>query len=309
MSKKRVAVFYGGTSEERKVSLMSVQGVLSNLDSRKYAVEQIEVTPNPNWIEKHLSKIKKCDVALLVLHGLGGEDGTVQGLLDLLGIPYTCSDVLTSALCMNKDMSNKQVAALGMKLPKSVLIMKGKPYNLKGLGNQVVVKPNRLGSSIGISIITRNSIKQALSTAFRFGEEVLVQDFIPGREITVSILGRKNPRVLPPAEILPLRKSKFWDYEAKYEDGGADHLIPAPLSEKQVKQVQEMALKIHMMFGCKGMTRTDFILTKSGEFYFLEINTIPGMTKYSLVPQSAAAVGIAYPKLLDFLIKDALENR
>lgn len=314
MAKKlKVALIFGGTSQERKVSLLSAKSVLDNLDHSKYTVEKFEVTVKPDWIGKSLDKIAKCDVALLALHGPGGEDGTLQGLLELLNIKYTCSGVLASALAMDKQLTKKLVASAGIPVLPDIAVTKkdydkNKTIILREIKDKVVIKPNRLGSSLGISIV---SGKAAIDSAIREGlsqsDQIIIEPFIEGREITVPVLGNSHPQVLPVIEIVPWKKSAFYDYSAKYSQGGSDHIIPAPISRQQTKTVQELALIAHETLGCRGITRSDFILDNNGRFWFLEINTIPGMTSTSLAPQSAAAAGINFSQFLDKLIHLALE--
>ena len=315
MAKKKlkIALIFGGTSQEREVSLESAKSVLSNLDRKKYIIDQIEVT-KADWIVKSIKRLSACDVALLALHGPGGEDGTVQGLLELLQIPYTGSNVLSSALAMNKQLTKKLVAMVGIPVLPDIVVnrkdyFKNQKNLLRKLKGKVVVKPNRLGSSIGISIATgRPEINRAIESALRHDEEVLVESFVSGREITVPVLGNKDLRALPVIEIVPWKKSDFYDYSAKYAAGGSEHIIPAPLSKTETKQVQELAMVAHKLLGCRGITRSDFILDPKGRFWFLEINTIPGMTATSLAPQSAAKAGMSFPKFLDKLIELALDK-
>ena len=337
--KLRIALIFGGTSPERVVSLRSGLTVAGYLNSQKYEIVPIEISKEGSWLTSSatISKIRKkiktkkiksinevislraqkqkrIDAALLILHGPGGEDGTVQGMLELLGIPYTCSGVLASALAMDKARTKRILATMGVPVLPDLLIprseyKKNPRQYLKQIQGRVVVKPNRLGSSLGVTIaFGPQSVKKAVELALRHDDEVLVEPYAAGRELTVPVLGNQEPRALPAIEILPWKKSAFYDYAAKYEKGGSKHLIPAPLSRKQEQEIQILALKVHRTLGCKGVTRSDFILDKTGRFYFLEINTIPGMTPTSLVPQSAEAAGITFEQLLDHLITLALKR-
>ncbi|MDP4001112.1 MAG: D-alanine--D-alanine ligase [bacterium] len=340
MAKKklRVALIFGGTSPEREVSLHSVKTVLRHFDSQKYDVIPVEISKEGKWlltsptikqiakeipIKRATSKelvpieknaVRKIDVAFLVLHGPGGEDGTIQGMLDLLRISYTCSGVLASAVAMDKLRTKLMVASLDVLTPPDILISKhdwksNAKLIIKKLRGKFVVKPNQIGSSLGVTIVKeKRNIKKAFDKAFELDDEVLVEPFIEGREITIGTLGNKNPVVLPAAEILPLTNKDFWDFAAKYEEGKADHLIPAPLTAAQTEKVSKLAYLVHTALGCRGITRSDFILDKKGRFWFLEINTIPGLTPVSLVPQMAAKAGISFPKLLEKLIKLAREK-
>ncbi|MBI4050013.1 MAG: D-alanine--D-alanine ligase [Candidatus Doudnabacteria bacterium] len=342
--KLRIALIFGGTSQEREVSLRSAKSIAKNLSTKKYEIFPVEIDLNGKWLissstihqigkevktqkatTRELAPVDvhdqgKIDVALLALHGPGGEDGTIQGMLELLKIPYTCSGVLASALAMDKARTKRLVAAAGVPVPPDVVIKKN-DYDprsplplvrgrLRGGRGKFVIKPNKMGSSLGITIVSGNgsTIGRAIERAFKFDDEILVEAHIEGREITVPVLGNDQAEALPTIEILPWKKSTFYDYAAKYEEGGSEHIIPAPLTKKQEREAQDYALAAHQTLGCRGVTRSDFILGENGQFYFLEINTIPGMTPTSLVPQSAQAAGISFTKFLDRLIKLARER-
>lgn len=335
--KLRVALVFGGTSSEREVSLRTGQTMAQNLDPKKYEVIPVEISKQGKWLTasetirligekvetkkittKEMVPVEKnskgkVDVALLAMHGPGGEDGTVQGVLELLKIPYTCSGVLASALAMDKVRTKAFVNGLGIKTAPAVLVSKSvyavnKNQYLNKIKGKVVVKPNRMGSSLGTYIVSgRSNTDQAIKKAFHHDNEVLVEKFIKGTELTVPVLGNSKPIALPVIEIVPII-SDFFDYKAKYDEGGTDEIVPARISEGVKKQIQGLALKIHIALGCKGLTRSDFILDKSGELYFLEINTIPGLTPASLVPKSALTAGISYSQLLDRLIKLAMQK-
>ncbi len=315
MAKKlKVALIFGGTSKEREVSLMSAKNVEQNIDRSKYNIVRVEVTQKNNWIEKSVSKLKTADVALLAVHGPGGEDGTIQGLLELLDIPYTNSGVLASALAMNKSITKKLVALAGVLVSPSIIISK-KDYQktpkkyLSKLKGKVVIKPNRIGSSIGITITDKKQdIKNGLSRAFEHDDEVLVEKFVQGTEVSVPVLGNINPKALPVIQIVPKSGSKFFDFRAKYTPNFSDEIVPAPIPQALTKVLQESAVLVHELLQCRGVTRSDFIVTNKGEVYFLEINTIPGMTENSLVPKSAKSMGISYSKFLDKLIQLALNK-
>ncbi|MBI2355686.1 MAG: D-alanine--D-alanine ligase [Candidatus Doudnabacteria bacterium] len=341
--KLKVALIFGGTSQEREVSLSTGATMAQNLDPRKYDVIPIEISKQGKWLtssgtirqisrsviarsgatkqsQKEIASLitrkderGKPDVALLALHGPGGEDGTIQGMLELLKIPYTCSSVLASALAMDKIRTKVFVTRLGIKVAHAVLVYKHdyaseKKHYFKQIRGKVVVKPNRMGSSLGTFIVSgKAAVDRAIKKAFRHDSEVLVEKFIEGTELTVPVLGNTRPQALPVIEIVPLI-SNFFDYKAKYAVGGTDEIVPARISDKARREVQTLALQIHLAMGCRGLTRSDFIMNKKGELYFLEINTIPGLTPTSLVPKSAAAAGISYPQLLDILIKLALQK-
>ncbi len=308
MAKKKlkVALIFGGTSEERKVSLESAKMVAKFLDKKKYQVVSIEISKNGKIPFFKLSNI---DVAFIVIHGPGGEDGTIQGMLEVLGIKYTGSGVLASSLAMDKAKTKRIVTQEGIKIAPHIIVTKNnfKKY-LSKLKGKIVIKPNRIGSSIGVSVTDNKSeIKAGIINALKHDGEVIIEPFIRGREFTVPVLGNKNPKALPVIEIVP-KVSKFFDYKAKYEIGGSDEIVPAPISKTLAKLLQDQSVLIHELIGAKGVTRSDFIVTNNGDIFFLEINTIPGMTNNSLVPKSAAAAGISYVKLLDKIIQLALEE-
>ncbi len=246
-------------------------------------------------------------MVFIALHGPHGEDGAVQGLLDWLGLPYTGSGVLASALAMDKALSKKLFRAEGIPAPWSVVVTSDEPENtnLASLAPPLVVKPNRQGSSLGMTIVheTRH-IREAIRLALEYDNQVLVEEFIEGTEITVSVLGNSHPFALPVLEIIP--KAEFYDYASKYEVGGSRHIIPARISQSASRKALDYARRAHVLLGCRGMSRTDFIV-RGDEPVVLEINTIPGMTPTSLLPDAARAEGISFPELISRLISSALE--
>jgi D-alanine-D-alanine ligase len=337
--KLRVALIFGGTSEERGVSLTSGRTVAQNLDPKKYEVIPIEISQTGQWLtssetirqigkEIRTKKIftslevvpitaghaSKIDMAFLALHGPGGEDGTIQGMLELFKIPYTFSGVLASAVAMDKAKTKRLLAGFGLSVLPHLLIEKedyklNRNKILKTIHGKVVIKPNQMGSSLGVTITSeKKEIKQGLDMAFKHDHEVMVESFISGRELTVPVLGNKNPRTLPVIEIVPKRGSQFFDFRAKYDPNFSDEIVPAPITSRQAKEIERLAIIAHKALACRGVTRSDFIMDKQGKMTFLEINTIPGMTPNSLVPKSAAAAGIPFPKLLDKLIDLALDK-
>jgi D-alanine-D-alanine ligase len=320
MKKINVAVLMGGESSEHDVSLASGRMIFAALDKNKYRVLPAVISKKGEWrfgfgetarkfkiggALQELAK-KKIDCVLIALHGPFGEDGRVQAVLELAGIPYTGSGVLASALAMDKAATKKILAGAGIPMPGHVVLKKDyRPTELKNIKLPVVVKPLGQGSSVGISIVEKGGdLLGALKKSFRFEAAAMVEEFIRGREITASVLGNKKPKVLPLIEIRP-KVSRFFDYRAKYEVGGSDEICPAPISRILTEKIQAAAVKAHRIMGCCGVTRSDFIL-RGGKPYFLEINTIPGMTKTSLVPQAAKKAGISFPALLDELVKLAL---
>ncbi len=259
------------------------------------------------------------DVALIALHGRFGEDGTVQGMLELFGIPYTGSGVLASALAMDKAMAKKVLSADGIPVPPSVdFVCKNGDWDeaeicaaVEELGYPVMVKPSRQGSTIGMrKVCAPDALGDALKEASRYDRQLVVEKFVEGVEITVGVLGNDDPFALPVVEIVPA--AGFYDYQAKYTPGATQEIVPARITERAAAMAAEIALAAHRSLCCSGMSRTDIICSKDtaeqAEMYVLEVNTIPGMTPTSLLPTAAAAAGITFPLLLDKLIEFALEQ-
>ena len=333
MSKINVAVLMGGKSEEREVSLSTGRMILGALNPDKYDAFAVDAarfgaeSPNlggsdlPTGAAEMLSldfvvhssaSHARPDVVFIALHGRFGEDGTVQGLLDLLGIPYVGSGVLASALAMDKIMTRKVLRYEGVPVPKGI-DLRGRP-DMELLAKQVgrelgypaVVKPNRQGSTIGLSIArSASELPAAVDLALKYDSEVLIEEFIEGTEITAAVIGNDEPQVLPLIEIVP--EGGFYDYYAKYTPGATDEIVPARIPEKVCRRAEEIGLACHRALGCRGMSRTD-MMVRGDEVYVLEVNTIPGMTPTSLLPRAAQAAGIEFPELLDRLIGYALEK-
>lgn len=308
--KMRLALLCGGKSSEREVSLSGAKGVMDALDRNKYDVEVFDTaTDLPRLVEQAPS----IDVAFILLHGRFGEDGTVQGLLDLLGIPYQGSGVLGSALAMNKHYSKILYKNYGIPTPDWLVYTeedRSRAGEIPGrLGLPVMIKPANQGSSIGMAKVERmEDMLPALEEALKWDEQVVIERFVPGRELTAGVLGLKELTALPIVEIRPKPSYSFFDYEAKYQKGATEELCPAPIPEKIAKMAQDLAIKAHKALGLRGYSRTDMIFTESGELFVLETNTIPGMTPTSLLPQAAKAMGITFSELLDRLITMALET-
>jgi D-alanine-D-alanine ligase len=254
----------------------------------------------------------KIDLVLPIVHGPYVEDGKLQGMLEMLGIPYVFSGTLASALAMNKFKTKLIAKKSGLVIAKDMIV--GKKYKtekiVKKLNLPVVVKPVELGSSVGISIAkTEEELKNAIDKALELGSEVLLEQFIKGRELTVAVMGNKLPKALPVIEIIP-KVSTFFDYRAKYQSGGSEEVCPAEISEEIRKKVQRYAVKIFKAVSCRDLARADFILSEeNGKLYFLEINTIPGMTATSLAPQAAKAAGMEFSDFLDKLIDGAMKRK
>lgn len=327
MSRLNVAVLMGGISSERTVSLSTGRQIIDALDRSRYEPIGVDtaalfgavgVDPAP----ADLAQVKlddlfredsRPDVAFLALHGKGGEDGTIQGFLDLLGIPYTGSGVLASALAMDKHMSKIVMRAHGVPVAGEILVRRDSMPDLEelqyqvqeGFGYPVVVKPNREGSTIGCTIVKDPAdLSGAIAAALELDDLVLIEQFVEGTEITVGVLGNANPEALPIIEIEA--RGGFYDYEAKYAPGGSTHIIPARISAAASAMARDHAVQAHLALGCRGMSRVDMIV-QGDRICVLEVNTIPGMTPVSLLPDAAKAAGIAFPQLLDRLIGYALE--
>ncbi len=306
-SRLNVAVLLGGVSSEREVSLASGRQVARALDPKLYRVRIFDPAVD---VAKLVRQAKLIDVALVMLHGGAGENGTIQGLLDLLQIPYQCAGVLGCALAMDKPRAKALFRAAGLPVARDLLLHRRQPKPvakiLEHFAPPLVVKPAGDGSSVGVSIVRYKShLAPALRKAFACGDEVLVEEFLAGRELTVAVLGNRKLIPLPVIEIRPTQKYAFFDYEAKYQPGASEEICPAPVPPEVAARVQEMALTAHRALGLKGYSRSDFIHTKDGSF-ILETNTVPGMTANSLLPLAARTAGLAFPRLLDRLIALAL---
>ncbi len=304
----RVALLAGGRSNEREISLASGDGAREALQAAGFSVVDIDPA-NPDDLKRLIEE--HFDVAFLCLHGKYGEDGTVQGLLDIVSIPYTCSGVWSSALAMDKPKAKVFYEKAGVPTPPSVTVRKGETVDVsvivEKLGEHVVVKPGNEGSAIGVFIVEgQASIEKALSKALEIDDEVLIERYISGTELTVAVLGNEDAVALPIIEIIP--KSAFYDFESKYAADGSQHICPARLPEDVARKVQNEAVKAHKALSCSGTSRSDFILEEDGSCWCLETNTIPGMTATSLLPDAARAAGMSFPDLCKKLIELALEE-
>lgn len=309
MAKLRVALLSGGRSAEREVSVNSANQVYQTLDKEKYDIRRYDPRDD---LAKLLADAREIDVALIILHGRLGEDGTIQGMLELLDIPYHGSGVLGSALGMNKIIAKRLYEHAGLPVARWLVLEGDEPDPVslvkKTLGFPAVVKPEQEGSTIGITIVRKpEELGPALELARRYDRLVLVEEFLKGVEITGAVLGNRNPQALPLVEIIPGDKYGFFTYEAKYTPGATREICPARLSEALTRKAQEYAVRAHSALKCRGYSRTDMIACDD-EVYILETNTIPGMTATSLFPQAAAAAGISFSELLDRLIELALEK-
>jgi D-alanine-D-alanine ligase len=293
----KVGVLMGGPSSEREISLKSGQAVFSALGETGVEVVAIDITTDSPQENSKLLKLHNLDCAFIALHGRFGEDGTIQEILEELNIPFTGSGVSASKLAMDKIGSLGIFAQSGLCVPKSQFLEKSAYERSKFFSRQielpVVVKPANHGSSIGLSLIeNEQQLPNAIELAFKFDEHIIIQEYISGRELTVGIL---DQLALPVIEIIS--HNKFFDFQAKYQDSLTQYIIPAVLDGQWALKIRQEALRAHKLLGCYGCSRADFILTKDGCPYILEVNTIPGMTATSLLPKAAKIVGIDFSQL------------
>lgn len=296
---KHVAVLKGGLSAEREVSLVSGAACAKALRELGYRVTELDAVGD---IAAELGRLKP-DVVFNALHGRFGEDGCVQGLLELLKIPYTHSGVLASAVAMDKPMAKRVFASVGLRCPKGMTVSREDMVKGDPMPRPYVAKPSNEGSSVGVKILQQGDNFYFTAQNWPYGESVLVEEYIPGREITVAVL---NGKALGVTEIRP--KEGFYDYENKYTGGKTEHLCPAPITGAQAKEAMDMAVAAHNVLGCRGLSRSDFRLddTNGGSrIFLLEVNTQPGMTPLSLSPELAAHAGISFNNLVQMLVDEA----
>ncbi len=295
-----IGVLMGGPSAEREISLKTGKAVCLALRRRGYRAIPVEVDHNL----PHRLRNKKVHVAFLALHGPGGEDGTVQGLLEVMGIPYTASGVSASAVGMDKGLTRVVLAAAGVPIPagQTLHVAKAPPGPPKALGLPVVVKPCTQGSTFGVSIVRKRAEwRKALDLAFQFGEQVVVEQYIPGREMAVGIF---QGRALPVVEIIA--PGGFYDFTAKYGKAETRYICPAKVSTALGRMLNTHGLRAYQALGCRGAARVDFRIHTDGRPFVLELNTIPGMTERSLLPMAAAQAGLTYDELVEQIFLEAL---
>jgi D-alanine-D-alanine ligase len=305
---KHVAVLMGGWSAEREVSLNSGKACADALETLKaYKITRVDVTRD---IAATLKALKP-DVALNVLHGRPGEDGTLQGMLEILGIPYSHSGVLASAVAMQKDLSKSIFKAAGVPVPGGMIAPRTEAAKKHLIETPYVIKPVAEGSSVGVFIVQKDHAHppQELTRAdWAYGEQVLIEPFIAGKELTCAVIGDQPTGVIEITTTL-----KFYDYEAKYAPGGSKHILPAPVSSEVYEECRRLALAAHRALGCRGVTRADFRYDDSkpgvSGLFCLEVNTQPGMTGTSLVPEMAAHGGMSFPELCRWMVEDASLDR
>jgi D-alanine-D-alanine ligase len=313
MSKLRVAVVYGGRTGEHEVSLNSAESIIRAMDPAKYEIQRILISKEGRWqpcpISPEPGGNPDIDVVFPVLHGTFGEDGTVQGLLELADLPFVGAGVLASSVSMDKEIMKRLCAASGLPVVDYLVVARNSqvacplPFPFP-----VFVKPANLGSSVGISKVKScTELEQAIQFAAEFDRKIIIERGIAGREFECSVLGNEEPRASVPCEILPSRD--FYDYEDKYLLNQAQTVVPADLTPQQTREIQNLAVACYEAVDCEGMARVDFLLeSATGKFFINEINTIPGFTSISMYPKMWEASGLPYPKLIDRLIELAMER-
>jgi D-alanine-D-alanine ligase len=328
----RVAVLMGGRSSEHEISVASARSVLESLDPDRYEPVTVEIGRDGRWelgsgngrelpagsaaetlpvpTSKVPDTLGEVDVVIPVLHGPFGEDGTVQGLLELADVPYVGAGVLGSALAMDKDKFNAVMRDAGIPVTRNITLREGDEVQ-NPFGYPVFVKPARLGSSVGISkVSSEDELVPAVELASRHDEKVLVEEFVTGVEVECGVLGNRNPIASLPGEIVAhgFDAPDWYDFSAKYDEGGMDLIVPPRIPPEQVERVQRLAVESFVVAECEGMARVDFFVREDGEVLVNELNTIPGFTATSVYAKLFEASGIPYPELLDRLVELALER-
>jgi len=303
---RKIAVLLGGRSAEREVSLVSGHACAEALRAEGFEAAEIDAKGE---VARDLAEAAP-DAVFNALHGRWGEDGSVQGLLELLRIPYTHSGVLASALAMHKERAKDVFRAVGLPVAKSIVVARREASVRHAMEPPYVVKPVNEGSSVGVFIIRKGDNRppgELGSESWSLGESVMVEEFIPGRELTVAVMGE---RALGVTEIVP--RTAFYDYEAKYAPGGSDHILPARITEHIAKQAMDIAVRAHKALGCRGVSRADFRFDSTAnrhKLVLLEVNTQPGMTPTSLVPEQARHIGVDFRALVRWIVEDASCDR
>jgi len=331
MARVRVAVIMGGRSSEHNISVASARSVVDALDPERYDVRAVEIGQDGSWqlgaaegqrrigeggetlpvpAGRSPSPLEGVDVVFPVLHGPFGEDGTVQGFLELADVAYVGAGVTASALCMDKDLFKAVMRDKGVPVVDSVTVLDRHRDRVENpFGFPVVVKPARLGSSVGISIVKEpEQLGAAIDLALEHDEKILLEEFVAGVEVECSVLGNEAPIASIPGEIVPL-SSDWYDFSAKYDEGGMELVVPPRLDERTIARVQELAVAAFGASDCEGMARVDFFVRENGDVVVNELNTIPGFTATSVYAKLFEASGIPYAELLDRLVELALERR
>ena len=303
-----VALLAGGKSGEREISLASGKAVHDALVEAGFNVTQIDPASKDDLVKLVSGNY---DVAFLALHGKLGEDGTIQGMLEILELPYTGPNVWSSATAIDKAKTKTIYERVGVPTPKSILLESPDDMSaeevVRDFGTTCVIKAATEGSALGVYLCDGiEQIEEALENVFQIDDKVLVETLVQGVEYTVGVLGTQQPQVLPVIQIIPI--NEFYDFESKYAEGGSKHVCPAPLSDELTQKAQEIALLAHQGLECEGVSRTDLLLDENGNFWALETNTIPGMTATSLLPDAASSIGMSFTDLCVYLIEDALAN-
>ncbi len=311
LTRARVGVLMGGESAERDISLKTGRAVHQALLRRGYNAVAIDVGPS---LTRELAD-QKIEIAFLALHGPGGEDGSIQGFLESIKMPYTGSGILASAVAMHKVTAKSLLRAEGIPVPAGTVVHRGESSTANRvlrsakLKLPVVVKPATQGSSIGVTIVREPSRwKEALQLAHRYEREAVVEAYVPGHEVTVSILGGSDGRLLALPAVEIVAPGGFYNFSAKYEKGKTQYLCPAPLSATIARRIRDLAITAYRVVGCDGAVRVDFRITPRWRPYVLEINTVPGMTETSLLPMAAAKAGIDYESLTERILESALRR-
>ena len=305
IQKLHIALIAGGTSTEREVSLNGAKGVEKALDSSKFIVDRYDPATD---LGRLATDAPELDFAFILLHGLYGEDGTMQGFLDLLGVPYQGSGVLGSAIAMDKHLAKELYKLNGLPVADWQIISGGEEVDIDGLISRfdlpVVIKPVREGSSLGLSLAkTKEQLVEGIDKAQGHDSSIMIEKYIIGRELTVGVLGNAELQALPVIEIIPGDDFAFFDYDAKYKAGASEEICPAEISDELTALAQEHGVAAHKALRLKGYSRTDIMLSEDGDLYLLETNTIPGMTPTSLMPQAAAEYGLTFSEFLEKLIE------
>ncbi|MBU1567056.1 MAG: D-alanine--D-alanine ligase [Proteobacteria bacterium] len=309
--KMHIALLAGGTSGEREVSLNGAAGVEKALDPAKFLVRRYDPATD---LARLAGDAPEIDFAFILLHGLHGEDGTMQGFLDLLGVPYQGSGVLGSAIAMDKHLAKELYRMNGLPVADWQIISGDDRISgaelIERLGLPVVIKPVHEGSSLGLTLArSEEQLLLGIERALRHDNQVMAEKYIKGRELTVGVFGNRDLTALPVIEIVPGPGFDFFDYDAKYKAGATEEICPARISAEITTQAQQYGLAAHRALRLRGYSRTDMILDANGELFLLETNTIPGMTATSLMPQAAAVHGLPFSRFLEKLIELGMEGR
>jgi D-alanine-D-alanine ligase len=309
LGNKNIALIAGGWSREREISLKGGKDVFEALDRDKYEVEFFDPATD---LKKLIHASEKIDLAFILLHGAFGEDGRIQGLLDILRIPYVGSGVLASAMCVNKKIAKGIYRNSGLCVAEHKILKKGVAFSMREvlgqLGRKVMVKPLEEGSSLGMSMCeNEGELAAGIDKAFGCGNEIMVEEYIEGREVTCCVIGGRELETLPLIEIVPDKTFRFFDFAAKYTAGATREVCPAPIENRVAERVRLHGMQAHQALGCKDWSRTDMIV-RGTDIYLLETNTIPGMTQTSLFPLAARTAGMNLSGLLDKLISTAMDG-